>query len=68
MFARMAAYRRTLAARAATMHARDRKSLDAELGVVRHLKRFPRSSTSGTPFASPTRIDHAGPEKWTPLR
>ena len=41
MFARMAAYRKTLAARAATMHARDRKSLDAELGVVRHLETLP---------------------------
>ena len=43
-------------------HARDHKSLDAELGVVRHLERFPRSSTSGTPFASPTRIDRGAGE------
>jgi hypothetical protein len=41
MFARMAAYRKTLAARAATMRARERKSLDAELGVVRHLETLP---------------------------
>ena len=38
MLARIAAYRKTLAARAAPMHVREAKSLDAELRVVHHLE------------------------------
>lgn len=62
MFARIAAYRKIMAARSATMRARESKSLDAELGVVRHLETLPSvlQVWHGVRIPDPTRPRGAG--------